>query len=116
MHRLSYGSAVRSPFALTSGSPLASCCWADPDLALYSGRNFYLLGRVDRVINQSGVKIQPEPIEEQLRSKLDCSELALLGLPDPLRGERLALLLGPELVSRYVELKRAMQELPLLWP
>jgi hypothetical protein len=43
---------------------------------------------------------------------LDCSELALLGLPDSLRGERLALALGPELVSRYVELKREMQELP----
>lgn len=106
---------VRSPLTICPNEWLASgdrVAWADPDLALHSGRNFYLLGRVDRVINQSGVKIQPEPIEEQLRSKLDCSELALLGLPDPLRGERLALLLGPELASRYVELKRVMQELP----
>ena len=106
---------VRSPLTISTDEWLASgdcVAWVDPVSASCTGRSFYLLGRLDRVINQSGIKIQPEPIEEQLRSKLDCSELALLGLPDSLRGERLALVLGPELVSRYVELKREIQELP----
>ena len=42
---------------------------------------------------------------------LDSSQLALLGRPDPLRGERVTLVLGPELQSRHIDVKGALQSL-----
>ncbi|MGA1301146.1 MAG: hypothetical protein ACO3X3_01455, partial [Burkholderiaceae bacterium] len=91
---------VRSPLTMSPSEWLASgdcVTWASTDADVNPKLGFYVCGRVDRVINQAGSKIQPEPIEEYLKSALETTELALLGIPDSLRGERLALLLGPEL-------------------
>ena len=106
---------VRSPLTMFPSEWLASgdcVAWASIDRDVNPELGFYVRGRVDRVINQAGSKIQPEPIEEYLRSALETSELALVGIPDSLRGERLALLLGPELQFRYSELGHAMRNLP----
>lgn len=105
---------VRSPLTIRPDHWLASgdrIAWVDPDAADKSRLGFSILGRVDRVINQSGVKIQPEPIEEAVSLALDSSELALVGLPDPLRGERMTLLLGPDLQYRHIEVKNALHDL-----
>jgi long-chain acyl-CoA synthetase len=105
---------VRSPLTICPDDWLASgdrIAWADTHLGKQDQARFLILGRVDRVINQSGVKIQPEPIEEALGLTLDSSQLALLGRPDPLRGERVTLVLGPELQSRHIEVKEALQNL-----
>ena len=106
---------VRSPLTMSPSEWLASgdcVTWASTDADVNPKLGFYVCGRVDRVINQAGSKIQPEPIEEYLKSALETTELALLGIPDSLRGERLALLLGPEIQFRYSELGHAMRNLP----
>jgi acyl-coenzyme A synthetase/AMP-(fatty) acid ligase len=100
---------------LASGDRMA---WADQIKPSSSAsqtpnaRAFHVLGRVDRLINQAGIKIQPEPIEEELQFALDCTELAVVGLPDHLRGERIGLILGPALKERYLKVREAFQALP----
>ena len=106
---------VRSPLTISPKKWIASgdcIVWASTDGDVNPELGFYVRGRVDRVINQSGVKIQPEPIEEQLKFAMACSEIALLGLPDSLRGQRLALFLGPQLASRHGELWGAIRRMP----
>lgn len=94
---------------LASGDRMA---WSDKVTASVLPNSFYLLGRIDRLINQAGIKIQPEPIENKLKFLLGSTELAILGLPDPLRGERLSLILGPQLKSRHAELRAIYTTLP----
>ena len=49
----------------------------------------FLVGRTDRTINVSAVKIQPEEIEAALLTHPAVAHAAVIGLPDGLRGERL---------------------------
>lgn len=49
----------------------------------------FLAGRIDRTVNVSGIKIQPEEIEAALLAHPAVMHAAVMGLPDGLRGERL---------------------------
>lgn len=56
---------------------------------------FIFLGRIDNVINSGGVKLIPEQIEAKLIEKLD-SRFFVTGLPDPVLGEKLVLVIEGE--------------------
>lgn len=63
----------------------------DVVILLPDGR-FRILGRVDNIINSSGIKIQIEPLEEQLR-KVISTNFAITAVNDPQWGEAVVLLL-----------------------
>jgi acyl-CoA synthetase (AMP-forming)/AMP-acid ligase II len=48
----------------------------------------HLLGRVDGVINRGGEKVYPRVVEEVLRSHPGVADVAVVGEPDPVLGER----------------------------
>ncbi len=48
----------------------------------------HLLGRIDGVINRGGEKVYPRHIEEVLRRHPGVAEVAVVGEPDPVLGER----------------------------
>ena len=56
---------------------------------------FRILGRKDNIINSGGIKIQPEIIEETLRSLIS-GDFAITSTPDPKLGEALVLLTTQE--------------------
>jgi O-succinylbenzoic acid--CoA ligase len=56
---------------------------------------FIFLGRIDNVINSGGVKLIPEQIEAKLIEKLD-SRFFVTGIPDPVLGEKLILVIEGE--------------------
>jgi O-succinylbenzoic acid--CoA ligase len=56
---------------------------------------FIFLGRIDNVINSGGVKLIPEQIEAKLIEKID-SRFFVTGLPDPVLGEKLVLVIEGE--------------------
>jgi acyl-CoA synthetase (AMP-forming)/AMP-acid ligase II len=53
-----------------------------------SGGFVYLLGRIDGVINRGGEKVYPRHVEEVLRRHPGVAEVAVVGEPDPVLGER----------------------------
>lgn len=60
------------------------------DLGWIDGQGYlFVSGRADRTINVSGVKIQPEEIEDLLSQHPAIRRAAVIGLDDPLRGQRL---------------------------
>lgn len=48
----------------------------------------HLLGRIDGVINRGGEKVYPRHVEEVLRRHPGVAEVAVVGEPDPVLGER----------------------------
>ena len=56
---------------------------------------FIFLGRIDNVVNSGGVKLIPEQIEAKLIEKID-SRFFVTGLPDPVLGEKLVLVIEGE--------------------
>jgi acyl-CoA synthetase (AMP-forming)/AMP-acid ligase II len=56
----------------------------------------YLTGRLRDVINHGGHKIAPRAIEEVLLSHPNVREVAVIGQPDPLYGERVVAYVVPE--------------------
>jgi acyl-CoA synthetase (AMP-forming)/AMP-acid ligase II len=48
----------------------------------------HLLGRTDGVINRGGEKVYPRVVEEVLRSHPGVADVAVVGVPDPVLGER----------------------------
>ena len=81
--------------------------WFDTgDLArLASPRRLVLAGRVDDVINRSGIKIPPQAIEAEIAKHPDVADVAVAGVPDRIAGE---------VPVAFVVLRReaALQELP----
>ncbi len=75
-------------------------------------RQFRILGRADLIINSGGVKIQPEPIEQIILTKLAESGLSVrlfvAGLPDERLGQRLTVI--SEQVSVNSEQWAAVQD------
>jgi acyl-CoA synthetase (AMP-forming)/AMP-acid ligase II len=66
------------------------------DLGYLDGRGFlHLLGRIDGVINRGGEKVYPRHVEEVLRSHPGVGEVAVVGEPDPVLGERPVALVVP---------------------
>ena len=66
---------------------------------LCNARQFRVLGRADLIINSGGVKIQPEPIEQIILTKLAefglSARLFVAGLPDDRLGQALAVISEP---------------------
>lgn len=62
---------------------------------LDEGGRLFLLGRVSRSINVAGRKVQPEEVERVLLELPEVAEAKVLGVPDPVRGERLVACLVP---------------------
>jgi len=59
------------------------------DVGYRDGGGFlHLLGRIDGVINRGGEKVYPRQIEEVLRRHPGVAEVAVVGEPDPVLGER----------------------------
>ncbi|HEY2667796.1 MAG TPA: AMP-binding protein [Actinomycetota bacterium] len=59
------------------------------DVAYRDGGGFvHLLGRIDGVINRGGEKVYPRHVEEVLRRHRRVAEVAVVGEPDPVLGER----------------------------
>ena len=56
---------------------------------------FIFLGRIDNVINSGGVKLIPEQIEAKLIEKIN-SRFFVTGIPDPVLGEKLILVIEGE--------------------
>ena len=81
--------------------------WFYPgDLArLADARRLVLSGRVDDLINRSGIKIPPQAVEAEVAKHPDVSDVAVAGVPDRIAGE---------VPVAFVVLRReaALQELP----
>ncbi|HEU5001498.1 MAG TPA: class I adenylate-forming enzyme family protein [Actinomycetota bacterium] len=56
--------------------------------SLDAGGFLTLLGRTDGVINRGGEKLYPREVEEVLRRHAGVAEVAVVGEPDPVLGER----------------------------
>ena len=50
--------------------------------------NFHFLGRFKEMIKRSGENISPLEIEETLKTHPDVEDAAVVGVPDPVRDER----------------------------
>jgi len=62
---------------------------------LTSLRKFKLIGRMDRVINSGGIKVQPEKIEQAYRSICNLP-LFVAGIPDEFWGQKVVLFVESE--------------------
>jgi len=59
------------------------------DLAVQDERGlFYFVGRNDAMIKSSGHRISPTEVEEALMASGQFSQIAVIGLPDPIAGQR----------------------------
>ncbi len=71
-------------------------CWRHGDLAARDGDGFwYLFGRSDDTIKLAGKRTGPSEIEAILTSTGEVSEAAVVGVPDPLKGEALVCFVMP---------------------
>ena len=59
---------------------------------IISDTEFKWLGRYDNIINSGGVKLNPEKIEEKL-SEIILKRFFVAGLPDPILGEKMVLII-----------------------
>lgn len=84
---------VESPYIVPSLRPKATA----GDLG-YIDTNGYitLKGRKNGVINVGGVKIQPEQIEALLKKHAFIEDAAVFGIPDKLRGQKIAAAIIPK--------------------
>jgi O-succinylbenzoic acid--CoA ligase len=69
--------------------------------------HFKLSGRLDRIINSGGVKIQPEKIEEVYLSLID-APLFVAGIPDEFWGQKVVLFVEAPQMPLFDE--KAVQE------
>nr|MBF0681872.1 AMP-binding protein [Pseudomonas sp.] len=64
--------------------------WIHGDLALRDEHdNFYILGRSDDTIKVAGKRLGPGEVEEILLELPDIREVAAIGVPDPVKGQKL---------------------------
>ncbi|MEV6834720.1 AMP-binding protein [Streptomyces sp. NPDC051133] len=52
------------------------------------GGDFEVVGRINDVVNRGGEKVPAQEVEEHLLAALPVTAVAVIGLPDPLMGER----------------------------
>ena len=57
--------------------------------------NLVLTGRVSAFINVAGRKVVPQEVEDVLRGMPDIADVRVLGVPDPIRGERIVACIVP---------------------
>lgn len=84
--------------------------WVHGDLAYYDEEGFYyIVGRSDDTIKVSGKRVGPAEIEQVINSYEGIIESACVGIPDPLKGERVVCLVvsrsgvNVEGLKRYTE-------------
>ena len=59
------------------------------DLATFNAAGYVtIVGRIKEMINRGGLKIYPKEVEERLYEHLAVQEAAVVGVPDPVLGER----------------------------
>ncbi|MCK7624189.1 AMP-binding protein [Streptomyces sp. RS10V-4] len=87
---------IRSPrLAARPGHP-APRDWPTGDLVEpLDDRSFRLLGRVGRLVKVNGQRINLDEAEHALRARLDCADLALVPVSDPMIGEHVDLYVVP---------------------
>ncbi|GLX23060.1 AMP-binding protein [Streptomyces lavendulae] len=92
---------IRSPrLAHLPGEP-APREWATGDLVEpVDARTFRLLGRTGRLVKINGQRINLDEAEHTLRARLDCADLALVPVNDPMIGEHVDLYLVPRAEAR----------------
>ena len=79
-----------------SSSPLQGGAYVTADIGRFDGQGrLFLLGRLSPAINVAGRKVQPEEVERVLLEMPGIAQAAVLGVPDPVRGERLVACLVP---------------------
>jgi acetyl-CoA synthetase len=61
--------------------------WRHGDYALTDDGNWFILGRSDDVMNVAGKRVAPAEIESVLSGDPDVAESAVVGIPDPKKGE-----------------------------
>jgi len=72
---------------------------------------FWFVGRDDDIIKSSGYRIGPGEVENSLLKHRDVSTCAVIGVPDPLRGENIkAFIVLRDLVTPTDELKTEIQQ------
>jgi acyl-CoA synthetase (AMP-forming)/AMP-acid ligase II len=54
-----------------------------------------LTGRLSSFVNVAGRKVQPEEVARRLRAMPELADASVVGLPCPLRGERLVAVIVP---------------------
>src|SRR5699024_1890348 len=83
---------------------------------LQNETEFYLLGRVDNIINSGGIKLQPEEVEHHLE-RLITSRFFITGLPDKTMGEKPVLIIEDTYSEEKTNrLKEAIAQLEDLHP
>ncbi|KUL55234.1 acetyl-CoA synthetase [Streptomyces sp. NRRL F-4489] len=87
---------IRSPRLATRPGHPAPAAWPTGDLVEpLDDRSFRLLGRVGRLVKVNGQRINLDEAEHALRARLDCADLALVPVSDPMIGEHVDLYVVP---------------------
>lgn len=71
---------------------------------LIDSKSFEWLGRWDNIINSGGIKLQPEPIEEVLKTAID-TPFFVAGIPDKTLGDALVLIQEGEGMDHLLDAK-----------
>jgi long-chain acyl-CoA synthetase len=86
--------------------------------------NLRLTGRLSSFVNVAGRKVQPEEVEQVLRTMSGIADVRVLGLDDPVRGQQLVACLvadsrpvGAEAVRRFCAARVAAHKIPraIVW-
>ena len=89
---------------------------------------FYFKGREDDIINTSGYRVGPSEVEDAVLSYPEVSMVAVIGIPDKLRGQIIKAFIVPsdqsnvltqndklkQSIQNHVKLKLAVHEYPRL--
>jgi cyclohexanecarboxylate-CoA ligase len=82
------------------------------DLASFDGDgNIVIMGRLKEAISRGGDKISATEIEALLRTHPAIAQVAVIGIPDPVLGERICACVVPAMDSRNIELESLRQYL-----
>lgn len=117
---------VRSPmnfsgYLLPKALPAGEWVTVD-DCGYQDARGYlYVQGRIQRMINSAGLNIYPEEIEAALRLHSGVKDAIVIGLPCPLRGEKLAALVASDhalsalALTEFLQDKIGKHSLPKVW-
>lgn len=97
--------SVRGPRLALTGAGRPMDRWTTDDFVRrLDDRRFLFHGRRHRLVKVNGRRIDLDRLEERLRAAVPCADLACLPVTDPVRGERVDLLVAapedPALVAR----------------
>lgn len=82
------------------------------DLASFDDAgNIVIVGRLNEIIVRGGDKVGPAEVEGLLRTLPGIAQVAVVGVPDPMLGERVCAYVVPEGENRTLDLERLRQHL-----